>query len=231
METTSFKPLITDPEVLAIPIEDEHEALVDVKNTAEISFGPVPETLKSAPFYTKVRASVFDKLTQAQALLPKGVFIRLYEGLRHIDVQKHLFDELYSQNQSQCPEMEHELLFLQTTKLCSPVINLDGSQNIPPHCTGAAVDVELIDENGNVLDMGMEAKDWLHHPAYISQTDCVDINEIAQKNRKLLLDVMIEVGFVNYYTEWWHYSFGDRYWAFLKGKSAAKYGLCYLATK
>ena len=32
------------------------------------------------------------------------------------------------------------------------------------------------------------------------------------------------VGFVNYPTEYWHWSYGDRYWAYQKGQPAAIYG-------
>jgi hypothetical protein len=31
-------------------------------------------------------------------------------------------------------------------------------------------------------------------------------------------------GLVNYPTEWWHWSFGDRYWAMATGSEAALYG-------
>jgi D-alanyl-D-alanine dipeptidase len=32
------------------------------------------------------------------------------------------------------------------------------------------------------------------------------------------------VGLVNYPTEWWHWSYGDRYWALTTGAPAALYG-------
>ena len=32
------------------------------------------------------------------------------------------------------------------------------------------------------------------------------------------------VGLVNYPTEWWHWSYGDRYWALISGADAALYG-------
>jgi D-alanyl-D-alanine dipeptidase len=31
-------------------------------------------------------------------------------------------------------------------------------------------------------------------------------------------------GFVNYPTEWWHWSYGDRYWTFVVGAPQARYG-------
>ncbi len=35
---------------------------------------------------------------------------------------------------------------------------------------------------------------------------------------------MHAAGFVNYPTEWWHWSYGDRYWALLTGSPHAVYG-------
>ncbi|PZS06630.1 MAG: hypothetical protein DLM55_12605 [Acidimicrobiales bacterium] len=35
---------------------------------------------------------------------------------------------------------------------------------------------------------------------------------------------MTTAKFINYPTEWWHWSFGDRYWALLTGASVAIYG-------
>jgi len=35
---------------------------------------------------------------------------------------------------------------------------------------------------------------------------------------------MTVAGFVNYPTEWWHWSYGDRYWAYATHRSAAIYG-------
>ena len=46
----------------------------------------------------------------------------------------------------------------------------------------------------------------------------------ASANRQLLLSSMRAVGFVNYSHEWWHYSYGDRYWAFRTNAPAAIYG-------
>ena len=42
--------------------------------------------------------------------------------------------------------------------------------------------------------------------------------------KALLARVLCREGLVNYPTEWWHYSFGDRYWALATGAAAALYG-------
>ena len=38
-------------------------------------------------------------------------------------------------------------------------------------------------------------------------------------------------GFVNYPTEWWHWSYGDRYWALTTGAAAALYGPVELSAR
>ena len=51
-----------------------------------------------------------------------------------------------------------------------------------------------------------------------------NIPAAARANRRLLGDALRGAGLVNYPTEWWHWSFGDRYWAATTGAPAAVYG-------
>ena len=46
----------------------------------------------------------------------------------------------------------------------------------------------------------------------------------ARHNRNLLARAMGGAGFVNYPTEWWHWSYGDRYWALISKADSAIYG-------
>ena len=39
-----------------------------------------------------------------------------------------------------------------------------------------------------------------------------------------LILTMQAQGFANYVREWWHYSYGDRYWAWMNGQPRAIYG-------
>lgn len=215
---------ITDPEVLAIPIEDCSEKMIDVKKRNVLAFGPPPECEATQNDYTKMRKTVFEKLCAVQDSLPHGYRLRLYEGYRSLSVQKMLFDNEYARVAVRYPNESPAFLFHETTRLVSPVINFDGSINTPAHNTGAAVDVEIIDKNGDLVDMGMACKDWIDVNPDLCLTHYQDISEHAKANRQLLLDVMHAQGFVNYATEWWHFSYGDRYWAFHKKVDKAIYG-------
>ena len=215
---------IADPEILAIPVVDCHEPLIDIKNQQELRYGPPPECELTAEDYTKLRKTVFEKLCRAQKDLPTGWRFQLYEGFRSLAVQEILFNKEYQRVSARYPEASHGERFYETTRLVSPVINLDGSQNIPPHNTGAAVDLEIITEDKYFVDMGMTAKDWsIVHPE-LCLTASPLVEGVAKQNRELLLQVMESHGFVNYPTEWWHFSYGDRYWAYQSGEAAAIYG-------
>lgn len=69
------------------------------------------------------------------------------------------------------------------------------------HSRGTAVDVTLIDEQGEIVDMGtgfdeMSEHSHPYHPA-------VPVH--AQRNRLMLNAIMLGGGFTGIATEWWHF--------------------------
>lgn len=214
---------ITNPAILTMAVIENNEPMMDLKNQQEVIFGSSPEIPDNRD-YTKMRKSVYEKLKQAQASLPTGLRFCIYEAYRSISLQKMLFDARFEKISKLHPHWSYEDIFTETTRLVSPVINLDGSANIPPHSTGGAVDLYLIDETGEPVDMGIHPKDWMDdEDGSLSITSSEIISLEAKKNRKILNSVMSAVGFVNYPTEFWHWSYGDRYWAYHMKMSHAIY--------
>ena len=73
------------------------------------------------------------------------------------------------------------------------------------HTRGTAVDVTLLDDKGVALDMGTgfdAMEDRSHH-------DRDDLPVAVQRNRSLLLGIMLRAGFRSINTEWWHYELPD----------------------
>ena len=70
-----------------------------------------------------------------------------------------------------------------------------------PHSRGVAIDLTLIDSDGNELDMGTGFDDFTPK-SYHSNTE---ISSEAQQNRRILLGIMTAAGWDWYDNEWWHY--------------------------
>lgn len=215
---------IANPSVVRIPIIECNEILIDLKDQTKILYGPIPESPLTKNYYTKLRATVYEKLILAQDTLPNNWRFRVYEAFRSREVQQMLFEQQYQMTLQKFPQKKQGEIFYLTTQLVSPVCNLNGSVNIPPHNTGAAIDIEIISENGNLVEMGMAIKDWQQVRPELCSTRCSALDDKILKNRKILFEVMSASGFVNYPTEWWHFSYGDRYWAYCVGESSAIYG-------
>lgn len=77
------------------------------------------------------------------------------------------------------------------------------------HNYGLAVDVSIVNENGEALPMGTEV-DHLGIEAHITnEAELVrsgKISEEARKNRLILRQVMKEAGFRTLNSEWWHFN-------------------------
>lgn len=70
------------------------------------------------------------------------------------------------------------------------------------HNKGGAVDITLVDLEGNELDMGTDF-DFFGKRAY---HDNLDLPQNILDNRKLLKETMEKHGFWSIRTEWWHYN-------------------------
>lgn len=77
------------------------------------------------------------------------------------------------------------------------------------HNYGIAVDLTIVDQDGEELDMGFNpfrkstlGLYWL----YVKKKFDVDLTQDQQNNRKLLADTMVSAGFIPLSFEWWHFN-------------------------
>ena len=73
------------------------------------------------------------------------------------------------------------------------------------HSRAVAIDLTLADAQGRPLDMGTgfdEMTERSHHAR-------TDLSAAAQRNRALLLGLMVAAGWEPYTCEWWHYQLPD----------------------
>ncbi|MEU2251383.1 M15 family metallopeptidase [Streptomyces sp. NPDC019224] len=205
--------LMSDPRVTAIPVTDCGEPLVDVRGTLVVD----DRRADTAGSYAHLRRGVLDRLVHAQSLLPDGLRLLFVEGYRPPDLQRLYFEEYAGELRAANPAWSDEQVHQAASRYVSP-------PEIAPHSAGAAVDLTLVDAEGTELDMGTRVNASPEESDGACYTDAASIGPQARANRKLLADALSAAGLVNYSTEWWHWSYGDRYWALTVGQPAATYG-------
>lgn len=209
--------IISDKVLVKIRVKDNGENLVNIKSVfpeAVINIDPKSQRIENLPQGTcYVRDGVVRRLKKAQELLPYGYRLMIWSGHRSLKIQRKLYSDQYIKFKKKYPKWLEEKIKIETDKFVAPV------EIIPPHTTGGAIDCTIVDMNGKQLDMGTAIDDFTKQ----SYTGARGISKEARKNRSLLIQTMTKAGFVNYPPEWWHWSYGDRYWAATLKKKYAIY--------
>lgn len=81
------------------------------------------------------------------------------------------------------------------------------------HSFGMAVDITLLDAQGQELDMGTAFDDLTERSQPMREPEMLARGELSEAhigNRRLLRAAMAHAGFLGINSEWWHYDFGDR---------------------
>jgi D-alanyl-D-alanine dipeptidase len=169
------------------------------------------------PARAQVRAGLAARLDTAVDLLPMGLGLLVVEGLRSVPDQEAIVARYARELRRADPDLGPEELHTLTSRFVAPV-------DVAPHVAGAAVDLTLVDACGDALDLGTPIDATPEQSEGRCFTAATDISTDARAHRDLMARVLGEVGLVNYPTEWWHWSYGDRYWALLTGADAALYG-------
>ncbi|MBF8188913.1 M15 family metallopeptidase [Nonomuraea sp. K274] len=205
--------LISDPRVTSIPVRECGEPLADVRGRLRVD-GRLAD---DAGAYAHLRRGLLDRLERAERGLPEGFHLLIVEGYRPIATQRRIFDGYRAELQTTFPEMSPEEAYIAASRYVSPV-------DVAPHTAGAAVDLTLCAPDGTEYDMGTQVNDNPEQSDGACYTAAPNISADARVHRKLLAAALEPVGLVNYPTEWWHWSYGDRYWAMSTQAGDARYG-------
>ncbi len=206
---------MSDPLVAAIIVQPSQEPFIDLVN-----FDPdivVDQSLSNrSEYFSFVRLSVANKLTLAKKFLPKDIHFFIKEGYRSLHNQESAFERSLQRVKESFPNHDLDQLIAEASKYVAP-------PSVASHPTGGAVDLSLIDSNGIELDLGTPFDAIPHETDNATFFDAKNISLQAVRNRQILAFALESVGFVNYYTEWWHWSYGDRYWAVMNNLDRALY--------
>ncbi|GHG13382.1 D-alanyl-D-alanine dipeptidase [Amycolatopsis bullii] len=206
---------MADPRVSAVPVRECGEPLIDIRT--ESSFLVDPRKQADSDAFHHLRKSLLERLLEAQARLPGGLRFLIIEGYRPPRLQRRYFDDYAARLRAGHPGWPGERIRSAASRFVSP-------PEIAPHSAGAAVDLTLADADGRELDLGTPVNATPEDSGGACYTDAAGLGEQARTHRRILAQALLAEGFVNYPTEWWHWSFGDRYWALITGAAEARYG-------
>ncbi|WP_036480491.1 M15 family metallopeptidase [Myxosarcina sp. GI1] len=224
-----------------IPIQECGEPLIAIPLEHFAVESPHPYQKLGAPYDDKspyyLRKGVVNALLEARELLIQQHphwKLKIFDAYRPIAVQQFMVDytfnslaaqydptKLSSQQRQNLWERVYQLWAVPSNDPATP----------PPHSTGSAVDLTIVDEHGNDLDMGGDIDELSErsHPDYYANDNNIESQQY-HRHRLLLNRVMSEAGFCRHPGEWWHFSLGDRMWAWLNSKddtlvkAIARYG-------
>ena len=212
-----------------ISIAECGEPLISISGQPIQFFSPHPYQSAGAPYGTAspfvLRAAVVERLYSAQNHLFKlhpGFRLKIFDGYRPLAVQAFMVELTFSQiaagrgiDTNRMTPAEREGVYAEVFKLFARPNPAPSAP--PPHSTGGAVDLTIVDGTGAPLDMGSEIDampplSLPHH--FFGRTD--PESQRIQSNRDLLRDVMVAAGFERLPREWWHFSYGDQGWALIR---------------
>ncbi|MGC9502648.1 M15 family metallopeptidase [Baaleninema sp.] len=220
-----------------IAIRECGEPLVSVPEEVFSLELPHPYAKLGAPYDDRspffLRRGIFDRLQAAQKALQQqrpGWRIRIFDAYRPLAVQQFMVNYTFAEvvrskqlsPEALTPQQRRDILDEVYRFWALP--SLDRATP-PPHSTGAAVDVTLVDECDREIDMGSPI-DELSERSYPNHF--ADATTAAERqfheNRQILAEAMTSAEFAQHPNEWWHFSYGDQLWAWLTQRSTAIYG-------
>ncbi|MFI5757961.1 M15 family metallopeptidase [Streptomyces sp. NPDC051569] len=203
--------LIADPDVVALPVVDSGEPLIDLAEA-----GLACQAAPGSPG-RRVRAGVAARLLAAEAALPAGIHLLVVEGARSAADQTRIVEGYQRDLRAAFPRSAEDEIQRLSTRYVAPTA-------YAPHVAGAAVDLALTDARGRRLWMGTEVDATPEESEGACAFAAPGISAEARAHRDLMAAALSGAGLVNYPTEWWHWSYGDRYWALMTGARQAHYG-------
>jgi zinc D-Ala-D-Ala dipeptidase len=207
--------LLSDRRIAAVSVVECGEPLVDLRTVPGIDLDG--RQADPAGAYARLRVGALHRLFSAQRCLPPGWRLVVVEAYRPLELQTQYYAEYLQLLEQRYPTLSARQLRVKASRYIAP-------PEVAPHVTGGAVDITLRGRDGRLAWMGTEVNDSPEATDAACYTDATNLSPGARRNRDLLCLALTAAGLVNYPTEWWHWSYGDRYWAFVTGV-AARYGV------
>lgn len=201
-EETALPEETVTPETVSLPVEPELlTQLVDPEDTdfvlvkdyipgilTELKYGTTDNFTGQAIYEFEdvfLRYGTVMKLCAvSEELAQRGLYLKIWDGFRPVSAQFKLWEI--------CPD---------------PTYVADPNKGFSNHSRGYAVDLTLVDADGNELPMPTGFDNFSSR----ADRDYSECDDSAAENARLLESVMEKYGFQGYWGEWWHYNDTKKY--------------------
>ncbi len=214
-----------------IPIRENGESLISLRGVhPRIVVSPqyFLQKIRGASGDCFARETACQRLAAAAERLPGSLKLVIWDAWRSVEVQTQLYRDYRARVVAGFPGLEAAELDRRVAMFVSLP---SASPTAPsPHNTGGAVDLSLVDGQDRAVPMGTAFDDF--SPAAWSdyfeelraEKPLTDEERTWAGNRAILRAAMEASGFVNYPCEWWHFDFGNQWWAMRTRAGEAVYG-------
>lgn len=192
---------------------DNGEPLVNLREAAPSTIIYRSQTIP----YCRERVAAMAE--QAAKSLPDGYRLGITDAWRPLKRQIMIYEFMTRCAREAYPDRDGPALRRTVNRWVAP----PGRKAPPGHCTGAAIDLVLLDRDGALVDVSAPYGRIEGGPTFI-----YGLTEEARRHRFMLYEAMVAAGFSNCRDEWWHYSYGDAGWAVRLGLTDCVYGLIEL---
>ncbi len=193
-----------EPGFAAVPIRDRGEVLVNVAASSPLLVADHHTVPARYPSPTFLRTGVVDRLVVAQSLLPRDFLLMVVAGYWPTIVASGAI----------------------AAADAHLVVDGEALPELTSHPTGGAVDLTLCGPTGTPLpvDRRLDVPGCLTCDSRLAGVDHDLPGQPEAEHRDLLTTALSTMGFVNNPARWWHWSYGDQYWAFRTAAPHARYG-------
>ena len=227
-------------EARAVPVDRENPSYLEpLADLLTLGFSTESYYARSdglnPPYYRKIRGSIPGVLVRT-SLVPMLMLanMRLHslelelhclDGYRPVACQQGLWDFFMTEARRTLPNPTDDECYRYVIRYCSDPSRYkpEDPATCPTHLTGGSIDLTLRRRSGELLFMGgvfddaSEVSNTDHFEVLATRGELGMSQRDALRNRRILYHAMTSVGFTNYDYEWWHFDYGNAFWALRKG--------------
>lgn len=199
-------------------LKDNKEPLVDLKKNCPKLLFDLDKIRIKYENTAFARKTVAQKINKAITLLPPELTLIITDAWRPQYIQEKYFNRYTLFFSKKNPSWNKNRVIAEVKKFVHPL----NGKYVSGHLTGGAIDVNLAyRKSGKRLPLNSSRITFQEN----SLSNQSKLPRYIRRNREIMFSALQKAGFVNYPKEYWHWSYGDIWWAKRNKNKKAIYGV------